>query len=91
MKTIIAAIFTATSLLLSATSIAHETIHTVTRSEVRAEVVAAEQQGTLHQPNTLYARQQDPHAAGESNYGRSIEGSWQAASRSAHHSLYSGH
>jgi hypothetical protein len=82
MKRILSTILVASALVAPVVSFAQTSNDPVTRSEVRAQVVAAEQNGTLHQSKVHYPSQQasmETAKAGDTtSYGAPMAGSSQS-------------
>lgn len=82
---------------IPALSFAQASNEPVTRAEVMAQVVQAEQDGTLHQSKVHYPPAQPGAAFADNAFGSSQEGSSQAGrfaqplSMSTGHSLYAHH
>ncbi|MFM0732680.1 DUF4148 domain-containing protein [Paraburkholderia sediminicola] len=95
MKSLIVALIVASTAILPSVSFAQRT-HELTRAEVRAQLVAAEQQGVIPQSKTQYP---DPAnvsgtADSTSGYGAPAAGNQQAGAplgQSLSHSLYAHH
>ncbi|USU14649.1 DUF4148 domain-containing protein [Paraburkholderia fungorum] len=56
MKTLVSAIIFASALAIPVMSFAQQTNGPLTRAEVRAQLVTAEQEGLIHQSNSQYPK-----------------------------------
>jgi hypothetical protein len=101
MKSLISSIAVAVALIVPAVSFAQASGDGITRAQVRAQVVQAEQQGVLHQPKAHYP-QDNSQAGGKAgtadiDYGPATFGTSQSSQPSAltryavPHTIYSGH
>jgi hypothetical protein len=101
MKSIISTIAVAVALIVPTVSFAQTTGDGITRAQVHAQVVQAEQQGVLHQSKVHYP-QDNAQAASKSgaaniDYGPATFGTSQSGQPAAlthyavPHSIYSGH
>ncbi len=79
MKSLIAALVVASTAILPSVSFAQQT-HELTRAEVGAQLVCAEQQGLLHQSKIYYPTpaKMSGAACDTSGYGEPVTGSNQA-------------
>ncbi|MFM0758120.1 DUF4148 domain-containing protein [Paraburkholderia strydomiana] len=94
MKSLIAALIVASTAVLPAVSFAQPT-HELTRAEVRAQLITAEQQGLLHQSKNQYPGPAKlSGSTGSSGYGAPAAGSQQAGAslgQPLSHSLFAHH
>jgi Domain of unknown function (DUF4148) len=98
MKTLVSAIIFASALAIPVMSFAQQTNGPLTRAEVRAQLVTAEQEGLIHQSNSQYpktapASSKTATAFDISGYGPTASGSSQTVSpaMALRPSLYSHH
>jgi hypothetical protein len=98
MKTLVSATIIASALAIPAMSFAQQTNGPLTRAEVRAQLVTAEQEGLVHQSNSQYpktapASSRTATAFDISGYGPTASGSSQTVSpaMALKPSLYSHH
>jgi len=98
MKTLISAIVIAASVSIPVVSFAQQTNGPLTRADVRAQLITAEQEGLIHQSNSQYpktapASEKAATAFDISGYGSAAGGSSQTTVNpmSAKHLLYSHH
>jgi hypothetical protein len=98
MKTLVSTIIIAFALAIPAMSFAQQTNGPLTRAEVRAQLVTAEQEGLLHQSNSQYpkttpASSRTATAFDISGYGSTASGSSQTVipAMGMKPSLYSHH
>jgi hypothetical protein len=83
MKSLLSAVVVASALIVPAVSFAQQANGPVTRAQVRAELVAAQQNGTLDQNDVTYpkATPQIGAATQQSEVGGATAGSSQSGSR----------